>query len=1338
MDDDDDFGDLYDDVLQPISFPSTTPSQPPPSSSIPTTKPSSILNNDSSDDDDILFRTPDPKLHSSHQIIAPRLQERIPDRIGNPGSNWIEDRRDEIRVSLKVEANGVLESQKEDLGLQYEKARVLEDSEKSNIGGVKVEEEDGGADGIGDFIREGVKEENFDIEIDIEEAGENPMIPGVSGGSFVPRGFDGDENEASRREDSGGGDDWDDSDSDGGLQIVLNENSGPMGMMGGNEDDEDDDGDEDLVIVADGDQHQHQHHQVMEEQEWGDDPTQLIDGERKELGGDPGKANGGGVGNVLGARVGYNTHGYHPHHSQFKYVRPGAAAVQGGAIVGPGGAPGQVRPFFNGAPLAGRGRGDWRPPMQKTFQSGFGVPVWGNNSSGRGFGTGLEFTLPSYKTAFDIDIDSFEEKPWRFPGEQLRLEATMQSRIRVYESGRSEQDYDPDLPPELAAAAGIQGASIENSTLGKTDVGQGDLAGQGRGDIRIRPPIPTGRAIQVEGGYGERLPSIDTRPPRMRDADAIIEDSMDDDPANANGSLENSGNDLQGDDANGGDTDEDVRRNDNERLGRIPPIYNGRKREGLSRREPYVSSVATNNIHEGEGILPLLQESHHQYHPSSKGRTPADGGGAPHDKRVPKQRRTTHDRHSCPTTEHGDGTIPSQDADVKHVHVIERENSGESTSVKQTSEPSSPDTYEAMGEVSLEDKLDLNDDIVFGDASVVAEEVEITTDTIISSETLGDKSPLSSFKKKKLSSRVEDSPVKEIVNGDDLRTTRSSDTSKARSESSKDYQKRRDGGEDEVVQEGRSRRTGDTKRRHGEGEPNVRRKEDYIRDGRQEIDRNHVGTKGREASNHSLPHRDWDSNSTHSSRVRIGDRDVERPRESWQRREEDVHGRRVKDEDTRKRERVDEIGLRHRSKVRESDRSEKEEHLHSKKRLDNGDLRGPYDKNVDDMRVHNFVSRHDNFGEPHTKRRKDDEHHRRELVEKEVITSRRKRERDDGIDHRREDHPARVRDNRQRIERDDIQRLKQQPHDDTLSSREREGRGALKSGRGFEDKSWVGSVRSKDESKGLVSDKRRQSEQPKRSERVENESLPQHRVREDYPREHQFNDDRYPRHDRSRTYSDHAMSKEDHKAHRSEKVSAKSANEQERDNVLTINSRVPIHSKSSSSVAFSKKRNHEHEVPPQQRHSSRKHTEAPSDDEQNDSRKGRSKLERWTSHKDRDAESSSLKAKASLAIEQLDEPFVPVESLGGDSDEVNIAGESEIKYSGTEPTDKVEDDRHMDTVAKLKKRSERFKTPMSTEKDTTVNKKMEMEAAVPGQGETAIDAEIKPERPARKRRWISS
>lgn len=34
---------------------------------------------------------------------------------------------------------------------------------------------------------------------------------------------------------------------------------------------------------------------------------------------------------------------------------------------------------------------------------------------------------------------------------------------------------------------------------------------------------PPGRPIPVEAGSGERLPSIDTRAPRMRDLDAIIE-----------------------------------------------------------------------------------------------------------------------------------------------------------------------------------------------------------------------------------------------------------------------------------------------------------------------------------------------------------------------------------------------------------------------------------------------------------------------------------------------------------------------------------------------------------------------------------------------------------------------------------------------------------------------------------------------------------------------------------------------------------------------------------------------------------------------------------------------
>ncbi|KAL5570539.1 hypothetical protein UlMin_027114, partial [Ulmus minor] len=113
------------------------------------------------------------------------------------------------------------------------------------------------------------------------------------------------------------------------------------------------------------------------------------------------------------------------------------------------------------------------------------------------------------KTIFDVDIDGFEEKPWKYPVvdtsdffnfgfneeswkdyckqlEQLRLESTMQSKIRVYESGRAEQEYDPDLPPELAVAAGIRDVSSKTANPGKSDVGQGDVS---KGSAHLRPPI---------------------------------------------------------------------------------------------------------------------------------------------------------------------------------------------------------------------------------------------------------------------------------------------------------------------------------------------------------------------------------------------------------------------------------------------------------------------------------------------------------------------------------------------------------------------------------------------------------------------------------------------------------------------------------------------------------------------------------------------------------------------------------------------------------------------------------------------------------------------------------
>lgn len=48
------------------------------------------------------------------------------------------------------------------------------------------------------------------------------------------------------------------------------------------------------------------------------------------------------------------------------------------------------------------------------------------------------------------------------------------------------QEYDPDLPPELAAATGIHDAGAENTNSVKSDIGQSDI---GKVSGRVRPPL---------------------------------------------------------------------------------------------------------------------------------------------------------------------------------------------------------------------------------------------------------------------------------------------------------------------------------------------------------------------------------------------------------------------------------------------------------------------------------------------------------------------------------------------------------------------------------------------------------------------------------------------------------------------------------------------------------------------------------------------------------------------------------------------------------------------------------------------------------------------------------
>ncbi|XP_031122854.1 FIP1[V]-like protein isoform X1 [Ipomoea triloba] len=1411
MEDDDEFGDLYTDVLRPFTA-SLQSEQPPPvahslgggggaaaeaSKATETSAFQTPRIDPKVDEDDrgIIFGAQksncDPNLSSGSSVnvqektLATQPEEKQP----RPNSS-------DFNLSLNPQSGqsggsiGVgVGANESDLGARvFEKSDVKSrdwafgDStftDEANID-VVVEERDDKDD---DLVQ---KDENIDKPMGrsencgssvVEAGGSEHMIPGLSipGVSGVPETCG----------DKALDDEWDSDSDDDDLRIVLNDNNhGPMGMdrMGGDGDDDDDDGDR-LVIVANSDDPSHQ--PMAEEQEWGEELGNSADGERKE---DAAKVN---VGPGYAPKIGYSNHGYHhPYHSQFKYVRPGAAPIPGAPPVGPGGTPGQVHPPVNTSLVAGRGRGDWRPPGMKgalTMQKGFpGYSAWGSNPSGRGIG--LDFTLPSHKTIFEVDIDSFEEKPWRLQGidmsdffnfglneeswkdyckqlEQLRLESTMQGKIRVYESGRTEQEYDPDLPPELAAAAGIQDIPSENANLGKTEAGQNDLA---RGSMRSRPPLPSGRPIQVESGSGDRLPSIDTRPPRVRDSDAIIEivcqGSADDD-----NNLEQ-GNQPSREGIRGGD-EIGVLQQEDTHVDGFQHAYNGWKREFGSRRADFNSGPYDKSRSDRVVILP--SEEPDSYHPDSRGQTsvyPGRKHAVAHDSNREKGRAR------CRSSDIGASESPKD----KQIDADNQREDSLSVGDRRSPLSSSPVSNRSVQESGVENNDNLHDELVPAQKNSGMERGKISVDERTNCEKMKDDSVINTAKKHKLSSQLEEPSPQETDGGEDSKAARSSENSKTRSGSSKDYHKLHDGLEEEVQDE-RFAHVDDTRQTGGE-EDRLRRK------GRdeKETEKHRMIVKGREDS---YLRKGYDSSSAHHSHTKtsIADRRKERDYSdvAWQHRDDDLHGRRSKVEDSRKREHGDEIESKHRNKIRDIDRSEREGRHPLRKQLDNGSLRPDHDKDAgsrhrerDDLK-----NRYDNIDDRHSKRRKEDTKLSREHVDREETlhsrgdgTLRRKRERDDISDQRKRDdqrlrdddqHYARYKDEplfqsergERHRERDEWYRPKQS-HDEILSKRDRdEGRGGLRVGRAAEEKSWAGLSRGKDEYKGSdreyhSKDAGRHVEHLKRRERDENGSPSRHRSREDgYGRGHQpSTDERRARNERVSTRQDHAAYESD-----SSKVHEKKRKENStRDKVPEAgdkNSFLPSNlneddRSGNASETVSLKRKIEKGSDENVRQSSKKHREdASDDDEQPDSRRGRSKLERWTSHKERDF-SVNMKSSTSLKIKE--------------NDAYNSTGPSSDRQHPNEHSKKVEDnqqlqqndktsvpeinnvdvkrmeDKHLETVEKLKKRSERFKLPMPGEKEATTTKKMENETFPSGQAEARPDSEVKPERPPRRRRWTSS
>lgn len=262
MEDDDEFGDLYTDVLRPLSAASQSPHQTSPAAPTSLHRPIDLDLNLKSNDHPASAPNstpphtlaPTPPLPSSH----------APPRADTDGEFTDNDNDVKVKFDIEEANNGI--------------------SNDDDVPGIE--------------------------------------IPGISQNS-VGNSERQNRNEGEAGEEAE--DDWE-SDSEDDLQIVLNEdNHRPMLIDGGGGDDDDDDEDGDpLVIVADADASNHQG-LMVEEQEWGGDDAaaQMGEGGAEKKEGTGERANGAAASAATAAaaaKIGYSNHfAYHnPYHSQFK------------------------------------------------------------------------------------------------------------------------------------------------------------------------------------------------------------------------------------------------------------------------------------------------------------------------------------------------------------------------------------------------------------------------------------------------------------------------------------------------------------------------------------------------------------------------------------------------------------------------------------------------------------------------------------------------------------------------------------------------------------------------------------------------------------------------------------------------------------------------------------------------------------------------------------------------------------------------------------------------------------------------------------------------------------
>ncbi|XP_020108113.1 FIP1[V]-like protein isoform X1 [Ananas comosus] len=162
------------------------------------------------------------------------------------------------------------------------------------------------------------------------------------------------------------------------------------------------------------------------------------------------------------------------------------------------------------------------------------VPISSSNSSvSTTAQKGFTFFLPRNRTIFDINIEAFGLKPWRQHG----VDITNYFNFGLDEDSWKNYCEDLDCLRQQATVLN-QFLHNEPSRLNqfvKSVPCEATQYGLGKRTPLIMENIdngfkglakPKGRAIQVESGIGERMPSIDMKRPRQWDSDVVIHINM--------------------------------------------------------------------------------------------------------------------------------------------------------------------------------------------------------------------------------------------------------------------------------------------------------------------------------------------------------------------------------------------------------------------------------------------------------------------------------------------------------------------------------------------------------------------------------------------------------------------------------------------------------------------------------------------------------------------------------------------------------------------------------------------------------------------------------------------